>query len=542
MPFDKSRAGAAINFFQRILKHGKGAFAGKPFLLMGWQKQIIADIFGVVDVEGNRQYQKAYIEVPKKNGKSELAAGVALYCLIADDEPGAEVYSAAASKDQAALVYKVAASMVDKSPILSKRLRVLRSTKTILKRNDPESFYRAISADGDLQDGINPHCIIADELHRWKVGKALDLWEILERGTIARRQPLMLAITTAGVQDESPLCWRLHEYARQVRDGIFSDPHFYGKIYGAAPTDDWADVRTWVKANPSLEVTEEMQAMEGMTRRELAGIVPGFLKLSALQKLYTGAVNDPQQATEFKRFHLNIWGQAENRAIDMRQWAACGTELRALVERPCYAGVDLSSTTDLTALALLFPSEDGSFDFLPFFWMPEDSIRERERRDKVPYSEWVRKGLIEATPGNVVDYRQVKKKLRWAREVFELKDVGFDPWNSRQVSVELIDEGFNCVEVSQGYRAISEPTKKLLELVTSGNCRHANHEVLRWNADCLAVRSDGNDNIRPSKPNRMTSSKRIDGMVAIIIALARAIVQTSKRSVYEDRGVTVLGE
>ena len=209
MPFDSNRASCALNFFEGCLKDGKGEFAGKPFLLMDWQLEIIRDIFGTLDELGHRQYQKAYIEVPKKNGKSELAAGVALYCLIADGEPGAEVYSAAASKDQAALVYKVAASMVDKSPILSKRLRVLRSTKIIIKRKDPESFYRAISADGDLQDGINPHCVIADELHRWKVGKALDLWEILERGTIARRQPLMLAITTAGVQDESPLCWRL---------------------------------------------------------------------------------------------------------------------------------------------------------------------------------------------------------------------------------------------------------------------------------------------------------------------------------------------
>lgn len=533
MPFDQERADSALNFFENILKHTKGAFANLPFLLMAWQQQIISEIFGTLDEDGNRRYQTAYIEVPKKNGKSELAAGIALLCLIADDEPGAEVYSAAAAKEQAALVYKVAASMVDKSPALSKRLRVIRSTKTIVKRDDPDSFYRAISADGDLQDGINPHCVIADELHRWKVGKALDLWEILERGTIARRQPLVFAITTAGVQDESPLCWRYHEYARQVREGVFEDKHFYGRIYGAEPTDDWTKPATWIKANPSLEVPEKLA---------VPGAAPGFLKLAALQKLFDKAVNDPAQATEFKRFHLDVWGQAENRAIDMRQWAACGGELRSLVDRRCYAGIDLGSTTDLTALALVFPSEDDdSFDFLPFFWMPADNVRERERRDKVPYAEWVRKGLIEATPGNVVDYRKVKEKLRWARECFELRDVGFDPWNSRQISVELVDEGFNCVEVGQGFQKISEPTKKLLELVISGKCRHNNHEVLRWNADCLSLKSDGNDNVRPSKPNRMTSSKRIDGMAAVIIALSRIIVQTNKKSVYEERGPLVLG-
>jgi phage terminase large subunit-like protein len=523
MHFDQGRAAVAVNFFQRILRHTKGAFANDPFLLLPWEKDIIGDIFGMLDDDGNRLYQTAYVEVPKKNGKSELAAGIALLCLVADDEPGAEVYSAAAAKEQAGLVFRVAASMVEKSPLLSKELRVIRSTKTIVKRNDPDSFYRAISADGDLQDGINPHCVIADELHRWKVGKALDLWEILERGNIARRQPLTFAITTAGIQDESPLCWRYHEYARQVKEGIFEDKHFYGRIYGAEPTEDWTKPATWIKANPSHEANG------------------GFLKASSLEKLYEKAVNDPQQATEFKRFHLNVWGQAENRAIDMRQWALCGGELRALVERPCYAGVDLSSTTDLTSLALAFPAEDGSYDFLVYFWMPADSIRERERRDKVPYAEWVRKGLIEATPGNVVDYRKVKEKLRWARECFELRDVGFDPWNSRQVSVELGDEGFQCVEVPQGFRSISEPTKKLLELITSGNCRHGGNEVLRWNADCLSLKSDGNDNIRPSKPNRMTSSKRIDGMVAIVIALARSIVQTQKRSVYEERGPLVLG-
>jgi phage terminase large subunit-like protein len=347
--------------------------------------------------------------------------------------------------------------MVDKSPILSKRLRVLRSTKIIIKRKDPESFYRAISADGDLQDGINPHCVIADELHRWKVGKALDLWEILERGTIARRQPLMLAITTAGVQDESPLCWRLHEYARQVRDGVFTDPHFYGRIFGALPTDDWTDVHTWAKANPSL------QSIDDMPQR-----VPGFLKLSALQKLYTGAVNDPAQATEFKRFHLNIWGQAENRAIDMRQWAACGGELRALVDRPCHAGIDLGSTTDLTALALVFPSDDDSFDFLPFFWMPADNVRERERRDKVPYSEWVRQGLIEATPGNVVDYRKVKRETALGERMLRAAGCGL---RSVELAADLRRAGRRRFQLRRSRARLPEDLRADQEAAGTGDFR-----------------------------------------------------------------------
>ncbi len=527
MPFDQGRADAALNFFERVLVHTKGSFANKPFLLMPWQQELIGDLFGTLDEDGCRRYQTAYVELPKKAGKSALAAGVALYCLIADEEPGAEVYSAATSRDQASLVFRVAASMVEKSPILSRRLKVIRSTRTIVHRDDPDTFYRAISADGDVQDGINPHCVIADELHRWKVGKALDLWEILERGTLARCQPLVFAITTAGVQDESPLCWRYHEYARQVREGVFEDRHFYGRVHAADPLDDWTKEETWIKANPSLEANG------------------GYLKLASVRKFFDKAVNDPAQKTEFLRFSLNIWGQAENRAIDMQKWAACGGELRALIDRVCYAGLDLSSTTDLTALTLVFPSDDGTFDILPFFWMAADRVAERELRDKVPYSEWIRKDLIEATPGNTVDYAAVRKKLLWAQECFELREVCYDKWNATQFVTEtgngLMDLGFTCVPIGPGYQSLSEPTKRFLALVLDGKIRHNKHPVLHWNADCLSLKSDGADNFKPAKPNRMSSSKRIDGIVAAIMALARCGQgQSSGPSVYESRGIITL--
>jgi phage terminase large subunit-like protein len=515
--FDRIRANAALNFFERILKHTKGQFAGKHFELLNWEAQIISDLFGTVEDDGRRQYQTAYIEVPKKNGKSELAAGIALYCLLADNEPGAEVYSAATSRDQASLVFRVAASMVEQSEALSKRLRVLRSTKTILKRGDPDSFYRAISADGDVQDGINPHCVIADELHRWKVGKALDLWEILERGTIARRQPLVFAITTAGIQDESPLCWRYHEYERQIREGVFSDRHFYGRVFAAGPQDDWTDERTWIKANPSHEANG------------------GFIKATALRKEFDKAINDPAQQPAFKRFHLCIWGQSENRALDMQKWNACGGELRALIGRSCYGGLDLSTSIDLTAFVLMFPSDDGSFDVLPFFWMPADNIRVRELKDKVPYSQWVKDGYITATPGNQVDYSAVREKIRWAAELFGLLEVDFDPYQATETAQMLIDEGINCVPIKQGFSNMSAPTKRLIELVIAGKIRHANHPVLRWNADCLAVKGDGNDQIRPVKPERATSSKRIDGVVAMINALARQM--TGESNIIRDSGV-----
>lgn len=521
MPFSDTKADAALNFFERILKHGKGRFAGKPFDLCDWQHNVIADIFGTVEDDGRRQYQTAYIEVPKKNGKSELAAGIALYCLLADNEPGAEVYSAAAAKEQAALVFRVAASMVDASPLLTKYLRVIRSTKTIIKRDDPLSFYRAISADGDIQDGIEPHCVIADELHRWKVGKALDLWEILERGTIVRSQPLVFAITTAGVQDESPLCWRYHEYERQVREGIFNDRRFYGRVYGAAETDDWQDPETWAKANPSIE-----------TRG-------GFLKVAALEKMAIKAVNDPAQLTEFKRFHLNVWGQVENRWMPPDVWASCAGETRPTVERVCYAGLDLSATTDLTALTLLFPDDEGGIDVIPFFWMPKDVVRRQELKDKVPYSQWIKDGLIEATEGNVIDIRAIKKKLKWAKEVFDLKEVCFDPWHALQLSIELGEEGFECTPVRQGYQTLSEPMKKLMQMALGGMIRHGGNPVLAWNANCVSTKSDDNGNIKPVKPDRNRSSKRIDGIAALLNAESRFIANMGVGSAYAGEEVLI---
>lgn len=521
--FDEQKALRVVRFFERVLVHTKGKFARKPFSLIPWQYEVISDLFGTLDDEtGLRQYREAYIEVGKKNGKSELAAGIALYCLAADGEPGAEVYSAAAAKDQAALVFRVAASMVEMSPILSEKLRVIRSTKVIVKRDDPDSFYKALSADGDVQDGINPHCVIADEVHRWKVAKALDLWEILKRGTIARSQPIMIGITTAGVQEESPLCWQKREYARRIRESVFEDPRFYGKVYAADPGDDWESEATWKKANPSLEE------------------FGGYLSIESLRDEFRQAKNDPGQAFAFKRFHLNIWGAKEERAIEREEWAKCGAPLRSLVEQPCYAGLDLASKIDLTALTLVFPREDGTYDIKPFFWMPKERLRTAGLKDKVPYAAWARQGFIEVTDGNVIDHEAVKKKLRWCRECFDVREVAYDPWHATQLSIELSEEGFEMVPIRQGYQTLSEPTKKLIELVKQQSVRHENHPALKWNADCLDLQSDGNDNVRPVKPDRKKSDKRIDGMVAAIMALDRAIRNGSGRSVYEDRGVLEL--
>jgi len=526
--FDRDSAQRAVNFFEKVLKHGKGAFAGKYFSLLPWQFEIIALVFGLVDSQGLRQFRKAYIEVPKKCGKSEMAAGVALYLMVGDSEPGCELYSAAAAKDQAGLVFKVAASMVEASDVLKRQLRVIRSTKLIHKKRDIDSFYRAVAADGDTIDGVNPHGVIADELHRWKHGKAIDLWDVLQKGMIARTQPLTFAITTAGLPEESPLAWKDHQFTKAIAKGEAQGPRFFGRIFGADPEDDWLDVRTWTKAIPSLATNPG-----------------GFISVDAIQTLAEEAAQKPEEVAAFKRFHLNMWGQKDNRWIDMQAWDACATPLRRpkKVERqsqPCFVGLDLSVKTDLTAAARVWPYEDGSYDCDVHFFIPKEGLRQRELRDKQPYSHWIKEGLITACEGPVVDLDAVEAYLRQTHETYGIFELAYDPWNAGQLMKKLTDSDIPLIEVRQNFGNLSEPTKLLQEKVLQRLFRHGGNKVLRWNADCTAIKSDDNDNIRPVKPDRNKTGKRIDGILAAILALSRAMLQYERGSAYEKEGLTFL--
>jgi phage terminase large subunit-like protein len=369
--------------------------------------------------------------------------------------------------------------------------------------------------------------VVADELHRWKTRKQLENWDVLSLGGVTRRQPLTIAITTAGVQNESPLAWRLHEKTRRIEDGVVQDPAFVGRIFGANEKDDWTAESTWIKANPSLK-------QRG-----------GFLDIARIREKYDASLSDPESQSAFRRYYLNIWNQKENRVIDLARWdASVGSWTAAGLlpkERPdkvrelapsvlehfagrrCWAGVDLSMTTDLSAVAFVFTCDDGGFDVLPFFWTPEGSVRKRELRDGMPYSRWADQGFIELSAGDVIDYREVKARLEWASQIFDLREICFDPWNSRQISVPLVEEGYTCIEIRQGIAMLSEPSKKLLELVTASKLRHGGHPVLRWNASCLAAK-ETNDNLMFTKPPRSLSSSRIDGISATVNALVRAIM------------------
>jgi phage terminase large subunit-like protein len=530
VPFSQPHADAACNFFELVLKHTADEWYGKPFLLAPWQEEALVAIFGQLDEAGNRVVEMAYLEVPKKAGKSEFAAGLPLFILATTSMPGCQVYGAAAATRQAMNVYRASCKMVEQSPLLQKRFRVLRGTNRIIKRSDPDSFYAAIAADGDFGDGVNPAVVIADEVHRWKTRKQIDNWDVLSNGGITRRQTLTIAITTAGVQNESPLAWRLHEKTRRAGLGIVSDPTFFGRIYSAATEDDPEDPKTWIKANPSLKENG------------------GFLDLEKIREKYISHLAEGD-LTSFKRYYLNLWDQRENRAIDMLKWdASAGDWLAAglmpkrpeetirslphdllarFVERPCWAGVDLSMTTDLSAVSFVFPRHDGGFDVLPFFWLPATGVRKREVHDGMPYRRWVEQGFLEVSSllPDVVDYEDIEARLEWGARVFNLQEICFDPWNSRQISASMVKKGFTCIEIRQGFAMLSEASKKLLELVVAGKLHHGAHPVLRWNASCL-TKKEYNDNLMFTKPERGRSSSRIDGISATVNALVRAIVVT----------------
>lgn len=515
---DKYGVGA-VRFFERLLTHPKGPLAGRPFRLEGWQRKIVAEVFGTRDRRtGLRRYRRAYLELPRGTGKTSMAAGIALLLLVADNEPGAEIFGAAADRDQARLAFDIAKAMVEDSPFLSKLIKVYRHSLVV---ESTRSVYRVLSAEAYSKHGLNPHGIIFDELH---AQPDRELYDVLNTAMGKRSQPLMVMITTAGY-DRNSICWQQHEYARQVAAGIIDDPTYYPAIWSAPVEADWTDPETWRLANPNWGVS----------------VQPEFIRQEC-----EVAKSTPAYQNTFRRLYLNQWVQQESRWIDMGAWDACGGALPELAGRACYGGLDLASTTDIAALVLAFPAEgergsEGEGEpiyLLPFFWIPEENMIERERRDRVPYSTWVRQGLVEATPGNVIDYAYIRQRLNELADRYEIREVAYDPWNATQLSVELQGDGLNMVEMRQGFASLSGPSKELLRLVLSKGVAHGGNAVLRWMADNVSARQDPAGNVKPDKSK---SSGRIDGIVASVMAIGRANVGTAPAvSVYESRDVREL--
>lgn len=512
--FDSQAADRAEAFFPHFLCHTKGVWAGKPFILLPWQSQIVRRVFGWKRPDGTRKYRTVYIEIPKKNGKSTFAAGIALYLLFADGEPGAEVYSAAGDRYQAGIVYETAREMVKTSPELNKRCESMRKSIFV---NSTFSRYEALSREAGTKHGINAHGLIFDELH---VQKTRELWDTLTEADCTRTQPLTLAITTAG-HDRTSICREIHDYAIKVRDKIIEDDEFLPVLFAANEKDDWKDPRVWSKANPSLGVI----VTEDYIRRrcEKAERIPGY-------------------QNTFKRLRLNIWTEQADLWIDLDDWDKCanGVSLEILAGHPCFAGLDLSSTRDLTALTFLFPpeTENDEWKLIPRFYMPAENLMRRVDESKVPYDQWVQEGFIIPTPGNVVDYEYIRKDLEKLGIQISIKELALDRWNSTYLMTQLMEDGLDVVPFGQGFASMSAPSKEWEKLVISHKLAHDGNPVMRWMMSNVAVKEDPAGNIKPDKSR---SSEKIDGVVAGIMALGRAIFDEGETtSVYEQKGQLML--
>ena len=505
--FDIAAAERVRTFFRKFLRHSKGQWAHQPFELLDWQwQQIVAPLIGWKRADGTRRFRRGYIEVPKKNGKSTLFSGLSLYLLAGDGEQGAEVYSAAVDRDQASIVYNEAANMVEASPALASRLGVVRSTKriTFLKTR---SFYKALSADVPAKEGLNAHAVLIDELH---AQRTRELWDTLRYAGASREQPLHLSVTTAGF-DRLSICWEQHEYAEHVLSGLIQDSAFFAFIAAAAQDDDWTDPSVWQKANPSFDIT---------------------LSADQFAEDCKEAQQSPAKENSFRRYRLNQWTEQDVRWLSMEKWDACAGTLPDWSGKMCWAGLDLSSTQDITALVLVFRDENHYYA-LAYFWVPEDRARQRAKRDRVPYDQWINDGLIEATPGAVIDYERIRAKINELGKQYNILEIAIDRWNATQLATQLTDDGFEVVAFGQGYASMNWPTKKLEEVVLAARLSHGANPVLRWMAGNVSIETDAADNWKPSKKK---SRERIDGIVALIMALDRASRQEEFTSVYDKRG------
>ena len=513
--YDKKKADRAVTFIENLC-HTKGKWAGTPFWLLPWQEQLIRDIFGIVKPDGNRQFRTAFVEICKKVGKSELAAAVALYLLYADNEPSAEVYGAAADRQQASIVFDVAKQMIEMSPALMKRSKLMGATKRIVNYSNA-GYYQVLSAEVGGKHGFSVSGLVFDEIH---TQPNRQLYDVLTKGSSdARQNPLHFIITTAG-NDRHSIAYELHTKAVDILEGRRVDPTFYPVVYGLKDDEDWEDEENWYKVNPSLGYTVDIER---------------------LRDAYREAKQNPADEITFKWLRCNMWVSSTVAwipdAIYMR-----GNEpidVDALAGRDCYAGLDLSSTGDITALVLIFPprNEDEKYVLLPYFWIPEETIPRRVKANSVPYDIWEKQGYIMSTEGNVIHYDFIEKFIMDLSEKYHILEIAVDRWNATQMIQNLEGEGFTIVPFGQGFSSMSAPTKEFYRLLMEGRIIHGGNPVLRWMAGNVVIDTDPAGNIKVTKAK---SKEKIDGIVAAIMALDRCIRQEGQSgSVYDERGLLV---
>jgi len=512
--FDRAAAQHAIDFFG-FLKHSKGEWARKPFELSPWQQFVLWCLFGWLRADGLRRFRTAYVEVPRKNGKSTLVAGMGLYLMVADGEPGAEVYAAATKREQACITHDEATRMVKASPALSRMIGVFKHNLHVLATN---SKFEPLGADENTLDGLNVHGAIIDELHAHKTRGVV---EVLETATGARRQPLQIEITTAGTNRQS-ICYEHHQYTEQVLNGTATDDTWFGYISTIDEGDQWDDPRVWAKANPNYGVSVKPD--------DLARKVEKAKKL-------------PTALNAFLRLHLDVWTQQITRWIKLELWeenADGEIDEAQLAGRTCYGGLDLSAVSDITAWVLAFPrAEDREeLDILCRFWCPKARLFADDNPYALQYQAWAAAGWLRVIEGDAIDQRVVKAAILEDASRFEIVDMNVDRlFQAFQLSQELADEGLRVFGMGQGFLSMAIPMKEFERRLLGKKLHHGGNPVLRWMADNVAVRQDPAGNL---KPDKAASQGKIDGIVALVMALDRAMRNLSDGSVYSERGIITL--
>ncbi|WOI58615.1 terminase large subunit [Streptomyces fradiae] len=539
--FDPDAVVRVLKFF-RLLKQLIGRHAGREFVLLDWQvRYLIAPVFGLKRADGYRVIRTVWFEIPRKNGKSTICSGLGLYLFAADREPGAEVYAAAGDRDQANIVFRAAANMASGSPPLKRKLGRRGIQRKLLEHPVTHSIFRALSSEGLRAHGLNVHGGIIDEVH---VHRNPDVVDALETGTGSRTQPLIVFITTAddGAEAGSIYATKREEIEALV-GGHAEDPTVWGVVFGADNTAEDFDPfseDTLRTANPGYGVT----------------VLADYLAGKAAQ-----ARRSPAQLNRYLRLHLNVRTKQTTRWLRMEDWdessrtpagATIPVDLPALEGRVCYGGLDLSSTTDMTALSLWFPPEDPEDPdephiWVPFFWLPEDNLRDLERRTKVPLERWAEEEpghlgqALRLTEGNVVDYRAVRRLLtEELAERFDIRAIGYDRWNATETINELAEAGLEMEQVSQGYAGLNEPCRQLERLVLSQRIVHGGHPILRWHVDCVGIKTNTDGYVKPVKPDRQTSSKRIDGVASGLNALAMHLLRAEPETAPEPQ-IRIIG-
>ena len=567
--FDPNAAQHVVDFFG-FLRHSKGEWGprggnkGEVFKLEPWQVFILANLFGWKRADGTRRFREAYIEVARKNGKSTFMSGVALYLLVADDEPGAEIYTAATKKDQARIIFAESVKMRDASEFLAARIDKaggkICSNMSVLSTG---SKYEPQASEDQTLDGLNSHGILIDELH---VHPTRNLYDVLHESTASRRQPLTLAITTAGF-DKQGICYKQRTVGETILVGAVEAAkmdYFFAFIACLDDGDDWQDEANWIKANPNLGISA---------------------KLDKLREAAQKAKMDPTAQNNFLRKHLNVWTSQDVAWMPMAKWALCNSAgplvsarklrsdaLELLKGRDCYGAVDLSSKIDLAAFALLFPPTKAKTEMRPvgapvvrrpgypgpqqryeeveivpadlmwrvlvWHFMPEGNVDNRVKEDRVEYNVWIKEGFIFTTPGSSIDYDFIKATIADMASKFHIMELGYDSWNAQQMANELAAAGMKMVEVRQGFKTMSDPMKRLLALVLDKKFEHYGDPVLTWEAGNVQAISDPRDNIAPDKKR---SREKIDGIVAVIMAMQRiAEIPATGDSPYNKRGIIFL--